>query len=255
MPPKAILVIDNCSAHAPIEELHSEDGNIVAFLLPPNVTAAIQPMDQNPIKMTKLIYRNKLLSHLVAQDDVDVHEYLKQHKISDAIVLLKQAWDELSQSVVAKSWNKIMNWDSSQFDEEDDLPLSELVQQDCDYMEILQQTQMLLSKIAPNNSIAAGDIDEWNDDIFEEDSDDTGIETDVDDSDNDVEMNGEINEPRISYSSAIESVNNLLKWCGQTCLLSTKHMSNLLAVRSDIVVSHLNKTKKQSSITDFMTEK
>ncbi|XP_011194980.3 jerky protein homolog-like [Zeugodacus cucurbitae] len=41
LPPKALLLIDNCSAHAPIEHPQSKDGNIVAYFLPPNVTAAV----------------------------------------------------------------------------------------------------------------------------------------------------------------------------------------------------------------------
>lgn len=54
LPPKAILLLDNCSAHAPIESLCTEAKDIIAMLLPPNVTAVVQPMDQNPIKITKL---------------------------------------------------------------------------------------------------------------------------------------------------------------------------------------------------------
>lgn len=38
--------------------LQSDDGNIIAYFLPPNVIAAVQPMDQNLIKLTKLIYRS-----------------------------------------------------------------------------------------------------------------------------------------------------------------------------------------------------
>ncbi|GBM47316.1 Jerky [Araneus ventricosus] len=48
---KAILLLDNCKAHPPVDELVS--GNIVATLLPPNVTSLIQPMDQG-VKNTTL---------------------------------------------------------------------------------------------------------------------------------------------------------------------------------------------------------
>lgn len=246
------MIIDNCSAHAPIETLQSDDGNIVAYLLPPNVTAAIQPMDQNPIKLTKLLYRNKLLSHLVAQDNVDIDDYLKKHQISDAIVLLKQAWDELPQNVIEKSWHKIMNWDASQFDEEDDLPLSDLRQSNAEYIAAAQQTQILLSKIAPNDNINAEEIEAWNDDVYEEDSNDMELESDDEDAEYDATMNAREPMPKISYSTAIDGVNNLIKWCEESPLYSAKHMSNLLSVRSDIVQANLNKTRKQSSITDYM---
>ena len=46
LPPKAVLVLDNCPAHPEAEELISDDGNIFAHFLPPNVTSLIQPMDQ-----------------------------------------------------------------------------------------------------------------------------------------------------------------------------------------------------------------
>ncbi|GBO21549.1 Jerky [Araneus ventricosus] len=48
---KAILLLDNCKALPPVDELVS--GNIVATLLPPNVTSLIQPMDQG-VKNTTL---------------------------------------------------------------------------------------------------------------------------------------------------------------------------------------------------------
>ncbi|GBM91972.1 Jerky [Araneus ventricosus] len=48
---KAILLLDNCKAHPPVDELVS--GNFVATLLPPNVTSLIQPMDQG-VKNTTL---------------------------------------------------------------------------------------------------------------------------------------------------------------------------------------------------------
>lgn len=84
--------------------LKSDDGNIVAMLLPPNVTAVLQPMDQNPIRLVKLGYRNKLLCNIVAQENVPVENILKAHSIRDAILLLKSVWDELPQAVLIKAF-------------------------------------------------------------------------------------------------------------------------------------------------------
>ena len=47
---KAILILDNCSAHPDEHDLVSEDGNIVAKFLPPNVTALIQPINQGVLE-------------------------------------------------------------------------------------------------------------------------------------------------------------------------------------------------------------
>ena len=43
--PKALLIMDNCSAHPDEELLISRDGLVKAMFLPPNVTSLIQPMD------------------------------------------------------------------------------------------------------------------------------------------------------------------------------------------------------------------
>ncbi|KAK9718564.1 DDE superfamily endonuclease [Popillia japonica] len=67
LPLKVFLLIDNCSAHSPTDEFHSTDGNLVVDFFPPNVTAAVQPMGQNPIKITKLTCRSKLLASIIAE--------------------------------------------------------------------------------------------------------------------------------------------------------------------------------------------
>ena len=92
----------------PIDKLQSEDGNIIAYFLPPNVIAAVQLMDQNPIKLTKLFYRKKLLSQLIG-DGGDIEKLLKRHSIRDALILLNQAWDEITQAVLRKSWSNLLS--------------------------------------------------------------------------------------------------------------------------------------------------
>ena len=51
--PKAIFLLDNCSAHPNADELVSTDGKIKAVFLPPNVTSLIQPMDQGILEALK----------------------------------------------------------------------------------------------------------------------------------------------------------------------------------------------------------
>lgn len=48
--PKALLILDNCSAHPSDGELKSKDGKVTAQFLPPNVTSLIQPMDQGVLE-------------------------------------------------------------------------------------------------------------------------------------------------------------------------------------------------------------
>ena len=66
---RAVLVLDNCSAHPNAEDLVSDDKKIFVEYLPPNVTALIQPMDQGVLKALKLHYKRKLLRRLLIEDD------------------------------------------------------------------------------------------------------------------------------------------------------------------------------------------
>lgn len=249
MTPKALLLIDNCPAHAPIEELQSDDGNIVAYLLPPNVTAAVQPMDQNPIKVTKLIYRKQLLSQLIGEDG-DLNNLLKCHSIRNAIILLQQAWNELPQELLKNSWSKLLNWDSSDYDSDDDLPLAQFRHTCETYDEVIQTNLNLLTEVVPNVSVSIQEIDTWNEDAFEDIS-----ESELS-SNNEASDNGDDDvvdaTPAISHLTAIESVNNLLKWCKNHEPFSSKHTSSLLALRNDIVLESVRKPQKQTSITDYL---
>lgn len=100
LPPKGLLLVDNCSAH-PQDLIFSYSGLIVIMFLPPNSTSLIQPMDQNPIKNTKLIYRNGLLASIISQPSENIHD------VKDAIILLKSSWDKVSETVLRNSWKKL----------------------------------------------------------------------------------------------------------------------------------------------------
>lgn len=247
--PQAILLLDNCSAHTPIESLCSDDGKIFAMLLPPNVTAVIQPMDQNPIKITKLKYRNMLLSSIVGQEDVSVHDLLRNHSLRDAILLLSLAWNELPQSVLIKSWSKILNWDDSQWDEEDDIPLSELFPSANVYRIGIQETKQLLSKLAVDCNLSTDEIEEWNADKVDfEDVED--LECDEAASDSEAVCQ----HPPVLYSDALNAVNTLIKWTEYNTEYSNKHFANLVNLRADIVKKQFDKQTKQSVLTDFFSK-
>ena len=76
--PKALLILDNCSAHPNEDELASSDGLIVAKFLPPNVTSLIQPMDQGVLECLKRIYRKSILKDLISQTEDDMLGFLKK---------------------------------------------------------------------------------------------------------------------------------------------------------------------------------
>lgn len=244
LPPKALLLIDNCSAHKPIELLKSEDGNIVAMFLPPNVTAILQPMDQNPIRLVKLGYRSKLLCNIVAQENIPVEDVLKTHTLSDTILMLKSVWDALPQGVLIKAWKKIKNWDEAEYENEDNIPLSELIEPNDVYNSTLQDVQLLLSKVGLNVEISMEEIEKWNEDAIVEE--DEGVEL-FEIEDEDSEMERDI--AKVSYTEAIGSMNTLIKWHEQSN--DANHVAYLLNMRTDMVHNFLTKDKKQTSVTDF----
>lgn len=248
LPPKALLLLDNCSAHSPKEPLVSDDGNIVAMMLPPNVTALIQPMDQNPIKIVKLKYRNMLLANVVAQADDSIHDALNNHALKDAILLLKTAWDELPLTVLQKSWSKISNWDENDYDDEDNVPLSELMPSKSIYDEIINETQLLLSNLGVHCELSIEEIEGWNADIIDDENDCDVLNEDESGEEEEEDSSKEL---PIPYNDAINAVNTLIKWCSKDSEYANKHVSNLLKLRSDIVTKHIAKTQKQTKLHDF----
>lgn len=124
---KAILLIDNAASHASEEQLKSDDGHIRAMFLPPNVTSLIQPMDQNVIRLVKLHYRTRLLTHIVAHKNEPVHNTLKNFTLRDAVWNLKLSWDKVKCETIVKSWKNILeDKESSADDDEEYIPLGSL---------------------------------------------------------------------------------------------------------------------------------
>ena len=73
--PKALLLIDNCSAHP--DELSSRDGSVTCMFLPPNTTSLIQPMDQGVLQAMKNLYKRKLLQKVICAQDLDHTQRIK----------------------------------------------------------------------------------------------------------------------------------------------------------------------------------
>lgn len=243
LPPKAILIVDNCSAH---EELKSDDGNIIIFPLPPNVTSVLQPMDQSPIKVVKTKYRHLLLSSVVAKENTPIEQSLKEHSIRDAIVMLKDAWADIPFGLLQNAWSKIRNWDADDYTDEDLVPLSTIQTQAAYYENVLGEVRTLLNRIAPTDEIATAEIEEWNNDSTED------LEPKDVESDSDSDCEGEaVAVVKVPHTDAIDYVNKLIEWCSQNEDVGLKHTSDLLSLRSDITNVHTTKTVKQTTVKDY----
>lgn len=148
---KAILLLDNAPSHPSAEQLKTKDGMIFVMFMPPNVTPLIQPMDQNILRLTKLYYRNSLLTSIVTGDDA-VGAALKKITLKDAVLHLAAAWEKLSAQVIIKCWHNILVKTNLMAVEEDDLPLSVLqkhLKEKSDTTAVVKETIMLLQAIEP----------------------------------------------------------------------------------------------------------
>lgn len=114
---KALLLLDNAPSHPSETELKTDDGNIIAMFMPPNVTPLIQPMDQNAIKITKLYYRNSLLASISATNS-DLLESMRNVTLKDAVTLLSVSWDRVSTTTLANCWNNVLSLTDIQEDPE-----------------------------------------------------------------------------------------------------------------------------------------
>ena len=110
LPVKALLFMDNVPSHPSIQLLQSQDGNIKCLFLPPN-TSLIQPMDQGVLESTKRRYRKELLRKLLLADngpELTVVEFWKKLNIKDAMFMIAKAWNDIPESTIQTSWNKLL---------------------------------------------------------------------------------------------------------------------------------------------------
>ena len=107
--PKALLLLDNCSAHPSCEELTSDDRQIRAMFLPPNVTSLIQLIDQGVLISIKRHYKKKLLQRLIVGDEegTKIPDFLRRIDMKNAGEMSAQAWKENTPTTLRKSWQKI----------------------------------------------------------------------------------------------------------------------------------------------------
>lgn len=124
---KAVLLIDQCSAHPSEEELMSSDKKIKVMFLPPNTTSLLQPMDQGIIATFKKNYRRELLSNLLLGEERSLPGALKSVSLKDAMYISQNAWSAVRSETISKCWQKVLEDAEHEPDEENSAEL--LVQQ------------------------------------------------------------------------------------------------------------------------------
>lgn len=220
-------------------------------------------MDQGPIKIIKIKYRNLLLCKVLSEQNesgATIVDILKKHTVKDAIVLWKKAWDDVPDSILKTSFKKMIAYDDDDYDEEDLVPLSER------YSKLVQESQTYLHQLNPNVDFTVDEIEQWNGDHVSQNEAEKMIESDYTDEDDEDESENEhediddcvIVQPKTQHSDALNYVNGLLKWCDENNDHSAKYVCTLLDLRTEIVnaAKTVNEQpKKQTVLSDFFSKR
>ena len=108
---KAVLLIDDCSAHPSEQDLVSDDIKVITQFLPPNVTSLIQPMDQGVlVSIKRILYRRKILEQLVLYDNdstgTSIITFLKGINLLKVSEMISSGWNDIKDLTLRRSWEK-----------------------------------------------------------------------------------------------------------------------------------------------------
>lgn len=249
---KILLLVDNCPAHPQINNLT----NIRLEFLPPNCTASLQPMDQGIIHCLKARYRRYIILEIIKNLDKG-----KTVEISllDAIRMLAQSWQDVSVNTI-KNCFKHAGWVStnSEFDEADDLPLSQWIRQidenndddwDIPLSEWLKKHDLLLHEDISNlNDYTNVDSELITTNVPTDDNVINEKNTEMDESDS--EDDDFIEDVNCDKFDPLQLSNTLLTYLEKDDSVSDEILNAMLKVDKHLRTKCLNKSK-QCKITDF----
>ena len=129
---RALLILDNCTAHKDLEEVGSIPSQLTINFLPPNCTSFLQPRDMWMISVLKMRYKSLMLSKLLSICD-DEEQYLMamerkartrrgchgllycmKANVLDAMGMLNEVWNEnehddrnrVTEECIVRCWRK-----------------------------------------------------------------------------------------------------------------------------------------------------
>ncbi|XP_037572329.1 tigger transposable element-derived protein 4 [Dermacentor silvarum] len=234
---KVLLVVDNCSAHCNISNLEA----IRLVFLPPNTTAALQPMDQGIIQYVKKRYRTQVLERMLLCMDRE-----QQYNITllSAIHILAHVWTNTPAEVVANCF-KHSGFVRPETCESPQPAVQEEEGDDIAFAGLLPSKVQLADYVAIDDGVAlAGQLTD--DDII------SGALGAADEASDEDDPCGELRPVRRTAKEAADALAVLEEFCydvpGNTLALE-----GLLHARK-LVLSAQLAAKKQTSITDFFTK-
>lgn len=250
MEEKALLILDNATAHRPEEELMSDDQRVVVLFLPPNCTALIQPMDQNLIQNIKINYRKWLLQEILAKHNENIAICLKNISLKDAVFALAESWTRVPLKLIKKSWSQLLtiNENCGEWDDENLISIDDL-------REINELTELI-------NKLNRSDVPIMNSEVecWARGNEEIPLDCEIlSDEDIIAKISGQIHSgddedensvTKVSTKDAINSFNLCLQWAEEN-ELDLQEILLLRKIRSKAIEI---KTKKgrQTTLDDFV---
>jgi hypothetical protein len=119
---KVLFLIDNCTAHPQIQ--HKLKAIKLCFF-PPNATSKLQPLDQGIINSFKCHYKRRILTKVV--ESYELSNTIPKMNLFDCVKTVSAVWNnDVSQKTIQNCFKKAGFGKHSCYDEEDEIPLSEL---------------------------------------------------------------------------------------------------------------------------------
>lgn len=206
-------------------------------------------MDQNVIRLTKLHYKNHLLSSIFANKNQSVTTLLKQTTLKDAVINLSVAWDKITQVTIQKCWTNMLDANEN-VDSEDDIPLSviraKLRSEHDDISHVITEAIDLLNEISPQVEYSENDINMWNTDNATENI--LYLEDTEDSTSSEEETASERNN-KINHSQAIHIFNSAIQWANENDSLFSD-IACLQIFRQKAVMLQLS-ANKQTNVTNY----
>lgn len=139
---KVLLIIDNCPAHP---QLSHKLKAIKLEFFPPNMTSKLQPLDQGIIKCFKFHYRRRILEKIL--DSFENHHSIPKIDLLDCINIVTTVWNiDVSPKTIQNCFRQAGFGKHKFYDEEDEMPLSELKEKIITERNIISNAQQSFNK-------------------------------------------------------------------------------------------------------------
>lgn len=250
---KIVLFLDNAGSHP--HDLHLK--NVKQIFLPPNTTSICQPLDQGVIQNFKFHYRSLILKHtLSSMGGVDsASELSKSIDVLEALYFIKASWDKVTSSTIKNCFSKAGfkkgEINGSEFDPEDDLPLSVLVDLFRGIKQLVPSENQGVENfitIDKNVETEDGNVDIKSIIDLENENDDNTSETE-----DEVLVTGEDSSKINSYNEALNLV-GILKRFARDDFVAFQHIKNLEShFQSRFLQQKFTRLRQTSIVSFFQT--